>query len=382
MTNDFWKPLRGLTFQDVEILKESSEREKAFLDFKEFDFTPGKKWFDLKGVGDDLAAFANSGGGRLIFGAKEKDEHLVEFKGVPRDKRQGVDAKLRNTAHSVHPPVDIEVVDIEIPGTETYIYVVEIRAGQRGPFLHSEKYRERRGAANVAMSHTSVVQAVLAAQPFKYPGGQKLGLPELGGNPLGPLSQGWFFGVQLSPSFETGQTVYDAFSPESDEMIAWLVEGHGYTKAVKEPERLTAFHNKRWRLELSRSGQIAVVGCIDHEVNSLPLGKVVHKFCRLLQDAGTCLTFAMPTFTVDAHLWLWPMGNQGALGLEWIDEESEEAVIRGISKPLTRIEVPLNRVADFVAQNGKFSPQVEKIGSRVSEYLRLTALAQSDPFLP
>jgi hypothetical protein len=230
LSSDFWKPLRSLTFRDVEVLKESGQRERTVLDYKRFD--PNTFAISVEKIADDFAAFANAGGGRLVFGAVEKDERVVDFAGAPKRKRKSITASLRNAAHVVQPPVDIEVVDVEIPKDKTFVFVVEIRSGQRGPFQRGGRYLQRVADGNVAMPHTSVVQAVLTSRRDQPPAGQKVVGTVLDGNPLGPLSQGWFFGVHLSPSYETDRTIYDAFSSEADNMVAWL-KGHGYPKVVK-----------------------------------------------------------------------------------------------------------------------------------------------------
>jgi hypothetical protein len=94
MASDFWKQLSRLTYADLESLKESGAREKTSLDYKSFDENnlplPREKLAPI------LASFANSGGGRLVFGAKEKDERIVAFEGAPKSKSRAITASIRN----------------------------------------------------------------------------------------------------------------------------------------------------------------------------------------------------------------------------------------------------------------------------------------------
>ena len=178
MTSDFWKPVSKLSYPDVEELRGLwGARENL----------PGLQAVRFRRPPDDqgrlapiLAAFANSGGGRLVFGAVEKDERIVEFEGAPKAKSRAITASIRNAAHSVQPPVDVEVTDIPIPKTETLLFVVEVRPGQRGPFQNNGRYVQRVGDAVTAMSHTSVVHAVQAAQQVRFDDGEAIRLDRPG----------------------------------------------------------------------------------------------------------------------------------------------------------------------------------------------------------
>jgi predicted HTH transcriptional regulator len=102
MAADFWKPMRSLTFPDVEVLKTSGDRESTVIDYKQFNQNGS---VDPEKLADDFAAFANSGGGRLVIGVKEKkDESIDGFAGIPKAKVRGVTSTLRNMSHRVPPP--------------------------------------------------------------------------------------------------------------------------------------------------------------------------------------------------------------------------------------------------------------------------------------
>lgn len=148
---------RRLAFEDVETLK-GGDREKSTLDHKRFSTQ-----FVLKDVAEDFVAFANSAGGRIIFGALEKDDRLTGYEGIAAEDLRKWTSRVRNAAHAVQPPVDVDVRDIETPDGKC-ILVVEIPPDQLGPFQYQGKYLQRASSGNVAMPHSSVVHAVATAR--------------------------------------------------------------------------------------------------------------------------------------------------------------------------------------------------------------------------
>jgi len=116
MSADFWRPLRQVTFEDIETLKDTGDREKSILDYKRF---PAPNQFVLKDVAEDFAAFANGAGGRLLYGAIEQNERLVDFDGIEERDLRAWTSRFRNAAHTVQPPVDIDVRDVKMPTAST-----------------------------------------------------------------------------------------------------------------------------------------------------------------------------------------------------------------------------------------------------------------------
>ena len=120
---DFWKPLRELTLEDVESLKTSGDREKANLDYKQFNRGGKGGLLHAVDLADDFMAFANSGGGRLVLGAVEEREALKDLEGVEEAKIRDVFSTILNIAHMVQPPVNADAREVKIPDG-TYVFVV------------------------------------------------------------------------------------------------------------------------------------------------------------------------------------------------------------------------------------------------------------------
>jgi hypothetical protein len=279
-TPDFWKPLRELTFEDVDSLRTSGDREKATLDYKRFNRE--RPLINTDGIAEDFTAFANSGGGRLILGAIEEDDRLRELQGVSEDDARRVRSTIRNIAHLVQPPVDLDTRDIQLPDG-TYTFVVDIAAGQPGPFQFRGKYLQRASSGNVPMPHTSVVNAVLATS---REGGDLVDLSaqisglHLGDNP--PATQGrvWACGVQLLPVHRAPKAIYDPLNPPVEGLMKTL-RGRDYKEVSAEMEKLTAKSPGDQDFQLSANGRAVAIKYTD-------AGAPAYNDATPLTDVASC----------------------------------------------------------------------------------------------
>lgn len=370
MAGDFWKPVSKLEFVDLEELRESGQRETTSLDYKAFD--PRQSPHLPKALPDALAAFANSGGGRIVFGAVDDAERILRFEGIAKEKRRAVGAGIRSASHVVQPPVDIEVKDVEIPGTQEVLFVVEVKAGQRGPFQVDGRYVQRIGDAIKAMPHTSVVHAMQAGEPIRFPGEQRLDIPLLSG---GPVDQ-WNYGVLLSPSHDTGRVLYDPLSPEIAEVLEWLSK-NAY-RPLKRVDKLIAEHNS-WSLELWRLGHIRFIGRThDKLLAATPVSHLGELFSRALRDTAACLKVVAPMLIVDVTIRVWSAEGRDPFMLEWRNEYDQVTQL-GLSRDTPPIESPLRRVADLVGENDAYTPETEALSRRAVEYIKLVAAENAPP---
>jgi len=373
MSNNFWKPVAKLTYADVADLKESGVRETTFLDYKRFN----QKALPMlnEKLAEILAAFANSGGGRLVFGAVEEGEQIVDFEGVPVGKDRAVKASIRNAAHSVQPPVDIEVVGIPMPQTGDLLYVVEVRPGQRGPFQFNGRYVLRAGDGVAPMPHTSVVNAVQAAQPVaRLDGGYvevRLDRPVL----MGDASDKWSCGVILSPTYDDRRALYDPFSPETMEIQELLI-GRNY-EVTRQSRKLKARHKSGgWVLELWPLGHVKVSDRLDTS-SPTHMDMLIYHWGRFIGDGAACLNILAPMMKVDVELWIWTFDGTSKI-VEWKD--GLRTVTEALTKnPSPRVD-PLHVVADLAA--GQDGPRdryasTEQIAATAAEYVKLFIAEQN-----
>jgi hypothetical protein len=205
---DFWKPIGSLTKGDLETLMGHPER--TVLDYKQAR-NPSHVGSDA--LAEDLCAFANTGLGRIVFGAEEGDrDDLARLPGVPNDEIKKLRSKIRNAAHAVQPPVDVDVQDVALADDASAL-VVEIRPTPgRGPHQYKGRYLMRSADGNTFMVHSNVVQAVLAASGSPE---KAFGPPESGFTTIHPFGgdspAGWFFGLQLSMAHSPTGPVFEVF---------------------------------------------------------------------------------------------------------------------------------------------------------------------------
>jgi Putative DNA-binding domain len=371
MAPNFWRPVAKLQYTDVEALKEAGAREKRLLDYKAF--SPKVLPMPPEHLAPILAAFANSGGGRLVFGAVEKDERIVRFDGAPAAQKHAITSTIRNAAHSVQPPVDFESVDVPIPGTDTVLFVVEVRSGQRGPFQHDGRYVQRIGDGVKAMPHTSVVYAVQAAQPVRFDGEVRLDRPVLQGDG----SDKWRCGVLLSPTYDDRRALYDPLGAETKE-IQELLERRHY-KVARQTRQLKARHGNGWDLEFWQLGHVKVSGPLDTTRPTQLLGDLVFAWERFIGDAAACLNLIRPMLVVDIELSVWSF-DRTSLAIQW--QEGLTHVSKHMAKnPPPRVD-PLHTVADLVEEgsDGDRYDNTRPIAETAGEYLKLFIAEQDETF--
>ena len=365
MSAEFWRPLRELTYDDVESLRTAGDREKAILDYKRF-----AKNFAIDGeaLATDFVAFANSGGGRIVFGAVEENERLKEFSGVPAEKLRMVSMSIRNTAHRVQPPVDIDVRDVDLPAGG-YIVVVEIVPGQLGPFQFQGKYGQRAGSGNVPMPHTNVVNAVMATSGRKGdgPGNSPFGAFSLAKSPFSSLPTYWCLGVQLRPAYSVARPIYDPLSKSVKSIEEWL-HGHGY-KPEDVKRRLTALyatHNTGWLLELSQYGWTTAIDSSDPKSDPVQLEAIRLGSERMIRDCAACLDAIEPFFNVFVSLKFWGPANAN-IGLQWAEGRSRQVTTLPLrfDAPQIGVDRPY-RVRDLIAEDAQ-----REVADRFCESLKL-----------
>jgi Schlafen, AlbA_2 len=335
MAGDFWKPLRDLTFEDVDTLRGSGDRERSILDYKRFD---SDLTIDSAKLADDFGAFANSGGGRLVIGAIEKDERLVSFKGVPEKHLRRTFSTIRNTAHRVQPPVDLDVRELMTPDDE-FVFLIEIRPGQAGPFQFQGRYLQRATSGNVAMSHTSVVNAVQAASRSVGGYGESSALTEgsvtLADSPDITVGRVWGCGVELRPAYTTPKAIYDPLDPRIDGVMEWLLRRR-LPDVKRRFESLQARNDQRESLELTRNGWARGIIFQDasEQGSAIQLGNVETLFEGLIEDCAGCLNEIEPYFTVFVAGRVWGVEGKGL-----------QVVWRG---PVGDKKVPISKATPFL----------------------------------
>ena len=214
---DFWRPIGSLTKGDLETLMGRPER--TVLDYKQ---ARNPSHIGADALGEDLCAFANTGLGRIVFGAEEGErDDLARLTGVPNAEVKKLRSKIRNAAHSVQPPVDVDVQDVPIADDSSAL-VIEVRPTPgRGPHQYKGRYWMRSADGNTFMLHTNVVQAVLAASGAseKAFGPRESGFTTI--HPFGADSgAGWFFGLQLSMAYSPVGPAFEVFDEVGERVRA------------------------------------------------------------------------------------------------------------------------------------------------------------------
>lgn len=124
------KKLSELTFEDItSTVNELKTPESEILDYK-------KKFNDPKKVARSICSFANTYGGRLIFGISEKSGTNLPDKIVGHGLTQKeFESKLTNSCYdNITPPVTVEIKHIEDPANSTrLVSVVQISESNLTP---------------------------------------------------------------------------------------------------------------------------------------------------------------------------------------------------------------------------------------------------------
>lgn len=133
--------IRHLTEESLNQLIAANRFEDGMIDFK-------VDWPNNESFGNDVAAFANTRGGYLIIGARDKNGKYDSMPGVDRAdferKANGLESSLKS---KVYPPVISEFKRVPLANGNDAA-VVAVGRSQFGPHVHRETLRyKRRGAA-------------------------------------------------------------------------------------------------------------------------------------------------------------------------------------------------------------------------------------------
>lgn len=160
------KPLSALTQADISALKENGVPEGRSLDYKRELPRPDK----LVEYRKDVCAFANSGGGFLIYGVDEEGGVPTTIPGIDIPD---VDALIRQLDAAVRDGIEPRLLGTSFNAVKwqdsKFVFVVEAAAGWNPP--HMVKDNGRFYARNAAGQHPMDVQeirrSVLASEGYK-----------------------------------------------------------------------------------------------------------------------------------------------------------------------------------------------------------------------
>jgi len=141
------KSLYEWTYETVELLCKAGQAESDRHDFK-FDLPEPKNLTKI------CCAFANTFGGFVILGVRERDRHSFEITGLAPDKELYGEflAKLR-----CEPEINILAPKLlAVPNSENLLYIVEVPRSSRSPHLPTiqgeRAFWKRQGSSCVQMT--------------------------------------------------------------------------------------------------------------------------------------------------------------------------------------------------------------------------------------
>jgi len=142
---------------DISSLVQSKIEESATLEYKRLLDK------DNHEIAKDISAFANTGGGTIIFGIDSQDRIPIAINWL---SDSGVEERIQNIAMtSIQPKLDlksIEVIRLENPGVPSEaIFVVNIAKSPNAPHMVSNRYYIRRGSVSYPMEDTEVRSAII-----------------------------------------------------------------------------------------------------------------------------------------------------------------------------------------------------------------------------
>lgn len=141
MSDDFFTtPIRHLTQANVEGLLRSRVGETAALDFKQ----PS----EAKKLSVDIAAMANSGGGRIVVGVKDPEREYAKNPTattsdllVPLPRATPIEAQVRGWVVRIRPPVRCETRLIDVGAllgaSDAYVAVIDVEGTDWG--IHQDE---------------------------------------------------------------------------------------------------------------------------------------------------------------------------------------------------------------------------------------------------
>jgi hypothetical protein len=141
------------SLQDVQRLIYGKIEESVTLEYK--------SGLDNKEVARSVCALANSQGGTIVYGVKEKDKIPVTITGV---EGIGVEERIQNIIRTSIQPrlnaVGIKRIENYNDGSRP-VYVVNVSPSPHAPHMTNYRYYRRRGSESVPMENDEVVRAML-----------------------------------------------------------------------------------------------------------------------------------------------------------------------------------------------------------------------------
>lgn len=126
-----------IIYDDIEYLKTDKIEESEILDYKE-------ELIAEKDLLKEIAAFANSSGGYIIFGVTEtgKGGYPKEIKGIENNSNLNLERLEQIILSNIYPRIGIQFSQkIPVPTTNKIILVIKIPEGQNRPYLDSKSSR-------------------------------------------------------------------------------------------------------------------------------------------------------------------------------------------------------------------------------------------------
>jgi hypothetical protein len=146
-------------FKDIQALLDSKIEESMILDYK-------RQLSSNKEIAKDLAAFANTEGGTIIYGVIDKDRKPMSFQWLS-DK--GIEEKIQDIAsNNIQPKLSgVVVIRFDNPDKiDEALYVVEVPKSPESPHMANERYYRRSGSTSRAMDNIQVKNAMLGSGRF------------------------------------------------------------------------------------------------------------------------------------------------------------------------------------------------------------------------
>lgn len=150
-------PIGSLTIGQIADFVVKHPEENLHLEFKSGLFFSSDKRDEITKV---VTSFANSDGGLLIIGVKEKKEsgafHADSIDGVPIDQKHSKEALENIIVSNISPKIDmIQIARVESGGRS--VFILEIPKSERAPHMASDyRYYKRLNFQKVPMEHYEV----------------------------------------------------------------------------------------------------------------------------------------------------------------------------------------------------------------------------------
>ncbi|MDA3886356.1 MAG: ATP-binding protein [Candidatus Delongbacteria bacterium] len=148
------------SFEDIQLLIDNDVEESLYLDFKQAESLNKKDQNKRFDISKDVASFANSDGGVIVYGIKEKNHkaHSISFINGNDITKEWLEQVISSNIQR-HIP-DLKIYPIRENGDiEKSIYIVKIPASSEAPHLSKDKkFYKRFNFESVAMEEYEVRQ--------------------------------------------------------------------------------------------------------------------------------------------------------------------------------------------------------------------------------